>query len=197
MAETRALAKAAVEPLPGNGSGEFKPTLKRAVQLLKRHRDVVFGEDDRAPRSIVLTTLAGHSYGGELLCMDALLGIARRVNDAVSICPGILEVRNPTNPNELFSETWDAASYTLFVAFMRNFQARLERLGQIRGMKAIAEALNELFGEEPTRRAIDAYSQRYAQARESGSLRVGGPAATLGVGAAVGRTVPRHTFYGR
>jgi len=197
VAATTGVVKAGVEPLPSNGSGEVKPTLKRAVQLFKRHRDVAFADDDRAPRSIVLTTLAGGAYHGELLCMDALLGAVRRVNVGISSCPGILEVRNPTNADELFSETWNAESYSLFIAWMQRFQTKLEELQQIRGMTAIAAVLRELFGEAPTTAAIDAYTQRYATARKLGTLGVAGPAATLVVDAPSARRVPRNTFYGK
>jgi hypothetical protein len=60
------------DALPASGAPEDVPTyelktpLQRAIQLLKRHRDVMFVDNlDVAPISMILTNLAGHAYGGE------------------------------------------------------------------------------------------------------------------------------------
>ncbi|MDH4338024.1 MAG: nucleotidyltransferase, partial [Candidatus Krumholzibacteria bacterium] len=51
---------ARVEPVPDQESVAEKSSLQRAVQLLKRWRDLAYQDNtDVAPRSIVLTTLAG------------------------------------------------------------------------------------------------------------------------------------------
>lgn len=59
----RVEAKAAeVEPLEAEQTFT-KPPLLRIIQILKRHRDEFFKSNhDRAPISVVLTTLATHSY---------------------------------------------------------------------------------------------------------------------------------------
>jgi len=56
-------AKAAhVEPLPAEQSFS-KPALIRIIQILKRHRDEYFRKNhDMAPISVIITTLAAHSY---------------------------------------------------------------------------------------------------------------------------------------
>ena len=42
-----------------------KTTLQRIVQILKRHRDIMFSEDtDNKPISIIITTLAAKAYHG-------------------------------------------------------------------------------------------------------------------------------------
>lgn len=46
---------------------EWKTPLQRSIQLLKRHRDVMFQKNpELAPISMILTNLATHSYNGEL-----------------------------------------------------------------------------------------------------------------------------------
>jgi len=50
-----------VDPLPNQIM--LKNVLQRLVQLLKRHRDITFEKThERAPISIILTTLAAKSY---------------------------------------------------------------------------------------------------------------------------------------
>ena len=65
-----------VEPLPTPVPATEKAALTKAVQLLKRWRDVRFKEDmDLAPSSIILTTLGGEQYTGQQICSDALTNI--------------------------------------------------------------------------------------------------------------------------
>jgi hypothetical protein len=52
--------KANIEDVP---EWRVKTPLQRAVQLLKRHRDVYFaGDYENRPISIIITTLAAHAY---------------------------------------------------------------------------------------------------------------------------------------
>lgn len=100
-------AKAArnIALLPEQESAWQKAPLRRAVQLMKRHRDIRFKDDPDAPRSIVLTTLAGLHYGGEELVSDALLAVLDGIIDQIASEPnGVIEVPNPVNPAEMFCE---------------------------------------------------------------------------------------------
>ena len=56
-------ARVSVEDIPEH---KVRTPLQSAIQILKRHRDVMFSEriDDK-PLSIILTTLAAHSYQQE------------------------------------------------------------------------------------------------------------------------------------
>lgn len=191
------VVKAGVEPLPGNGDDTVKPTLKRVVQLFKRHRDVVFEDDEKAPRSIVLTTLAAEMYLGEVLCTDGLLGVVSRINSAAAQSPGILEVRNPTNEEELFSEAWDWNGYAAFMRFVRSFEVKLKALSDAQGLPAIERELNGLFGESPTRWAVDAYTRQVTDARHLGALGLAGQAATIVIDRAPKHPIRPNTFYGQ
>ncbi|MBI4562826.1 MAG: nucleotidyltransferase [Candidatus Rokubacteria bacterium] len=183
------------QPLPANDPAYARPPLKRAVQLLKRHRDIIFGANDAAPRSVVLTTLAGHHYRGEQFVVDALLRILDGVMGEIEATPGIMLVANPTNPEEHFSEAWDEESYARFVDFISRFRTAFRSLLTETGMSAIRDRLSALFGEEPTLRALDAFAKRVEVARSSGALRVG---AGLGLTTrtTATRSIPRNTFFG-
>lgn len=82
-----------------------KTNLQRAIQLLKRHRDVMYRDNpDSKPISIIITTLAAQAYrpGGSLKdavasCLAGLSAFVARDSDTVP---------NPVNPKENFADRW-------------------------------------------------------------------------------------------
>jgi len=93
---------ARIDKLPIN---KRKSPLQKCIQLLKRHRDVMFKNDsDGKPISVIITTLAAMAYGGETELDDALNGLLQRMGAFVR--PGIPRVPNPVNPAEDFADKW-------------------------------------------------------------------------------------------
>lgn len=94
--------KASVENVPPY---EWKTPLQRSVQLLKRHRDVMFREaPDLAPISMIITNLAANAYDGETDLGVALRSIVDRMLDFVrSQKP---RVPNPADPAEDYADKW-------------------------------------------------------------------------------------------
>jgi hypothetical protein len=93
---------ASVQAIP---AWELKTPLQRAIQILKRHRDVMFQEDaDGKPISIVITTLAALAYEGEASAEDALRRILSQMPRLVR--PSSPRVPNPVNPAEDFADKW-------------------------------------------------------------------------------------------
>jgi hypothetical protein len=93
---------AAVEDVPPY---EWKTTLQRSIQILKRHRDVMFREQpDVAPISMIITNLAAHAYRGEA---DLATAIETIVNGMPSY---VRETRprvpNPADPVEDYADKW-------------------------------------------------------------------------------------------
>jgi hypothetical protein len=83
----------------------WKSPLQRCVQLLKRHRDVMFAQDPSGkPPSIIITTLAARAYQGETNIADALDMILSAMADKVSSTGP--RVPNPVNPLEDFADRW-------------------------------------------------------------------------------------------
>lgn len=63
--------------------------LQRTVQLLKRHRDLFFPEDDdKKPASIVITTLAARAYTGETDLEVALRNVAGKMSGQIDYRDG-------------------------------------------------------------------------------------------------------------
>ena len=86
---------------------EVKTPLQRAVQILKRHRDIMFKDyPDNKPISIIITTLAALAYNNEPNLVDALLNIAREMTNYIEERKGIKWVSNPVNPKENFADKW-------------------------------------------------------------------------------------------
>jgi hypothetical protein len=194
-AEARFLAKAL--PLPSSWETDAKTVLQRIVQLAKRQRDMVFGGQDSAPRSVVLTTLEATVYRGQLSVYEAMV----EALDAIAVLieqarPGRIVVRNPMNQEEDFSETWDEdpRSYTAFTTWLFLFRERFHALRQIEGLEHLTQALAHLFGEDVSTHAMHRYQKALAAARTADQLRAVGPAiitATTG-----GRVIPGNRNYG-
>lgn len=197
------LLKAKLEPLPEQTEAEDKAPLAVAVQLLKRARDVAFNGKGIAPRSIVLTTLAGKHYvGGESVTdiMEAVLsGIRADIRAAGS---GIVPVPNPTNLAENFSDSMTKAGQEALDRFAQGVGVKLAELRQPGiGIRRLKELMEEVFGEDPVGvaavdSAVRKLAERHKGRRDSGTLTYS-PSAGLGVVQSTGpHRVPRNTNYG-
>ncbi len=85
-----------------------KVPLQSAIQILKRHRDVMFAEDEDhlKPSSIILTTLAAHAYQGEDMIGAALYGVLDRFDQRIERNGSLIVIRNPSDPRENFADGW-------------------------------------------------------------------------------------------
>lgn len=84
---------------------KWKSPLQLCIQILKRHRDVMFKDlPDAKPISVIITTLAGHAYSGEADIPDALKAIVHGMHEHVR--PTGPRVPNPVNYDEDFADKW-------------------------------------------------------------------------------------------
>ncbi|OGR08123.1 MAG: hypothetical protein A2511_17755 [Deltaproteobacteria bacterium RIFOXYD12_FULL_50_9] len=82
-----------------------KTPLQRSIQLLKRHRDMMFKDDsDVKPISIIITTLATRAYQGESDIELAISSILSRMGNLVNSSRP--RVPNPVDPAEDFADRW-------------------------------------------------------------------------------------------
>jgi hypothetical protein len=99
-----------IEPLPKYKKN--KEPLVRAVQILKRHRDIMFGGDEHKPISIILTTLSALSYNKEDNIFDAIISILENMDSHIKrkYCPThdreICWISNPVENTENFADKW-------------------------------------------------------------------------------------------
>jgi hypothetical protein len=189
----------AAQPLPDQEAPGDKAPLTVAVQLIKRRRDIMFNGDDVAPRSILLTTLAGHIYGGEEHVAAATLRILAGIDQAIAqAAPRRLDVRNPTNRDESFSESFTDASYDAFCQFISKFRGELAELIRNQGgFPALQRKLAAMFGDAPVSKAIRQFGERVKTLRGVG-IQFGAASGVAVVGSAhpTSRPVPRNRFFG-
>lgn len=190
-------AKADMQPLPPPEPAERKPSLKRAVQLMKRHRDVAFKDDgDTAPISIVLSTLAGWHYQGEISVAEALARILERITASIPRNGQRLIVVNPTNPDEDLSERWgdDPIAYGAFVGWVHQFMGLWSSVENTTDKVKLAKILSAMFGEDITNQSFREQAKFVENVRQEKLLGISPGRGTLLTGAGI--AVPRNTFYG-
>lgn len=123
----RILLEKSIQPVPEYR--EKKSVLVRVVQILKRHRDMLFTNDPDKPTSIILTTLAAKAYEGEQDIYTALLNIISRMTLFIEIKydnsrnKELKWVENPVNPEENFANRWSEKNDK-----QKNFYVWIERL---------------------------------------------------------------------
>jgi len=90
---------ASVDDLP---AWQWRVPLQQAIQILKRHRDIMYEHDeDRKPISIIITTLAARAYTGESDLEAALASILEGMERGVNSSSPY--VQNPVWPEEDFA----------------------------------------------------------------------------------------------
>ena len=100
----------AAEPLPAPKFS--KPMLNRIVQLMKRHRDVMFDGDRNTPISAIITTLAALSYEYHVKRnifpnqIEFLQAVVRDMPNFIARVGGEERVPNPANPLENYADKW-------------------------------------------------------------------------------------------
>lgn len=129
----------------------WKSPLQLCVQLLKRHRDMYFADDqDGKPASIIITTLSARAYKGEVEIADALENILASMGALVnSESP---RVPNPVNPAEDFADKWsDPESRRRrleekFKRWLSQAQIDFEAIGKERKPELIVEMTKNKLG---------------------------------------------------
>jgi hypothetical protein len=169
-ARKAAIALAEARPLEEVPTYRAQTPLQKAVQLLKYHRDVMFADDpDDRPISIIITTLAAHSYRGEVRIQDALLSILRGMDRHIEYEHGVAWIRNPTNAMENFADKWveHPRRRDNFNRWLETARSDFARIAAATGAE-LAASLTEVFGDETATRVLGGQtSPRNWQKRKS------------------------------
>jgi hypothetical protein len=198
FSESMALMKkyASIEEVP---AFKLKTPLQRAIQILKRHRDLTFDNSPEKPISIIITTLAAHAYNNEADTVQALRNIVDTMLNSIEHNNDILWIPNPVNPLENFADKWPAHPQLQenFFKWYREVKAHLDKLlGPSSGIQNFSESMTKIAGTTTAHAVMKRYGSNIAEIRGKGLLKATGGAATLGVGLG-GTTVLGHTFYGK
>lgn len=174
---------------------EKKTILQKAIQILKRHRDVMFEGDDDKPISIIITTLASKAYNKENNLVDALAGIVRGMRGHIENRSGIDWVGNPVNPEENFADKWpDAPQKKMnFNKWLEALENDLQTLLALEGRDRIYKFISGKFGERVTKALFENMGSSMKKEFDSGKVRI---SKTGTIGAVGGLASYGHTFYG-
>lgn len=198
-----------IEELPKHQG--FKGILRRSVQIMKQHRDLLFHEDKeyegKAPISIIVTTLASRAYrdavksriyGNEL---EVLLAVVESMTSYIETkyVAGKIEiwVTNPKNEHENFAEKWnvDPKRIEAFHYWHRNLIEKLKELASVKSIHLIRDKLNQLIGESASEAAVDKHFESFNEERSNNNLFV---AKTGALSTVVTSTpVKANTFFGK
>jgi hypothetical protein len=138
---------------------KIRTPLQKAIQLLKRHRDIMFEKDFKIkPTSMIITTLAAHAYQNEPGLVDTLIHIVDNMDKYIEKDGAKKIIRNPVEPDENFADKWvenpvlEKSFYDWLKKVKRDLQDALtktstkdmiEYLGIIFGIKTMGKVLEK------------------------------------------------------
>lgn len=178
-----------------------RTALQKAIQLLKRHRDIVFqGNEDNAPISIIITTLAALAYDGEANLYDVLETILNNMTNYITCRNNQYSIPNPVMSEEDFADKWNENPEKARAFYKWVSQARkdlLEDAMNLVGLDEICDNLKHSLGDAPVKRAFNKLGEESRDNRGKGALFVNGLTGTLGtVNVSSAIKVKEHTFFG-
>ena len=149
FAESRQLR---VEDVP---EYKVKTPLQRTIQILKRHRDIWFEENqsaydkDAKPISIIITTLAAHAYNNEVDLQQALLKIVMEMPKYIEYYNnGAAFIPNPVNPLENFADKWQEYPIrkACFMDWLKQAQLDLTTALKLSDVQNVGKSLEPSLG---------------------------------------------------
>lgn len=154
------MVKADAEDIPEH---KIKTPLQKAIQILKRHRDVTFADrPNERPISIILTTLATQAYRQETQISHALLSILHKMDHYIEIrhefrnnkLSEVAWIANPTDARENFADRWVdfPERKRAFYDWLRQARADFQAAAQAHSAGALIDALGPRIGHDLIRR---------------------------------------------
>ncbi len=189
----------AIKPVPKFQSEKLP--LQRVVQILKRHRDMIFKDDKEKPISIIITTLAAYAYRKQSNILEALFDVIDRMDLFIQIKqdPASLEyysfVGNPVNNTENFADKWreSPAKEKKFRNWLKKVKEDITHTTIQRGSHNIIGSLSKAFGEVEVNKTFSNIGIRAKLLTEQGNNRFDVKA---GIIAGAANIIKPHNFYG-
>jgi len=179
---------------------KVRTPLQRGVQLMKRHRDIMFEDDEDCPISIIISTLAAKAYQYVMMnnpgtiFYDVVLRMVTAMPSFIEKKNGISWIANPVNPKENFADKWQLKRvkkenfYKWHTAFLATLQSNKIQ----KGMESVGEHLKENFGTRSVNEAMNNIGINSKILRERNLLKT----ASSGIIGAVGTPIANHNFHG-
>ena len=181
---------------------QLRTPLQIAIQILKRHRDIMFAKKDNKPISIIITTLATKAYAGESDIFETISNIINKMHSHIEYDgDGNVLICNPTMREENFADKWKEFPEKKDAFHVWLQKARVDiienPLNFADGMDSLIENMRATFGTKVVNETFEKYAEETAAERKQGGLGINNK----------GNIIPRenkaavlplknHTFYG-
>ncbi|MGI9527195.1 MAG: nucleotidyltransferase domain-containing protein [Weeksellaceae bacterium] len=201
----------AVKPTPDYQTNKLP--LQRVVQLLKRHRDIMFqdynSEDKKEkPISCIITTLAAKAYSGEDNILDALYNVIYRMENFIEskydydLGREISWISNPVNENENFADRWalpNSKREKFFHEWVDKLKNDLDIFKKDFNRKDLHKRLKTSFGVDPVDRTFSQIATLRMEQTKNGVNKIDRELGLLGTVSTTSNTISNvkpHTFFG-
>lgn len=134
-----------------------KTPLQMGIQILKRHRDMMFAKDlEDKPISIIITTLAAQAYRNQADLVDTILDLLDDMPKFIQTRGGVTWVANPVNPMENFADKWGEHPQreVKFRSWLRQVSQDLRRALEEGNLYELQETFKSRFGERAVNEAL-------------------------------------------
>ena len=187
------------EKIPADNFINKRP-LQRAVQLIKRYRDIYFEKDDTYKTgSIILTTIAGEFYTGEDSIFETVDSIITTILTKVNQPLQRFRVVNPVNAEEDFTDKWETEPeyYEAFKKFSNHLYVEWQELKKEHGVLNEGKILKGLFGNDVFNKAQSSQTMSLDDLRKNNGLAAARNTGILSSASSVGAaTIKSNTFFG-
>ncbi|MBT4508432.1 nucleotidyltransferase, partial [Desulfobacula sp.] len=138
---------------------EARTTLQRSIQILKRHRDIKYEDDDDAPISIIITTSAAKAYDNDPDLFSALQTIVNEMRNQIQVIDGQYYILNPVDHRENFADKWEITprKKDIFFDWLDSVEALLEDLKNLEKKDDFNRVLKEAFGTRDGSKTVDVF----------------------------------------
>ena len=148
-----------------------KTILQKAIQLLKRYRDVYFAnkDDDLKPISMIITTLVAKCYNGEQNLYDFICKALTEMSSFIERNKnGQYIIKNPVMSNENFADKWGEVPRKAESFFEWNKQAAIDfkRLSNLNTYTEYDKVFKEMFSQKPVDRLMQKYEDFLEKEKE-------------------------------
>ena len=173
-----------------------KTVLQRIVQILKRHRDIMFKDDEDKPISIIITTLAAKAYKGEDSLLEGLVSVISSMEKHLTNDQyGNYEVRNPANPEENFADKWSTHPKRKenFFCWLNQVKSDVNSIICATNIE-LRENIGRAFGEPFSKQLFNQLTEQHKISATNSCIKV----STTGALGSVGKILnAKNTSYGK
>lgn len=192
----------AVNPIPK--FQQDKLPLQRVIQILKRHRDIMFKGDEDKPISIIITTLSAKAYKKETDITIALVNIVNNMESLIEekYSPEhgkvVKWISNPVNTEENFADKWaeDHQKQLNFYRWIERVKSDLNISFEQKGIHRTQETFSKSFGESLSKATFGQIADQAYNLREKQNLYMSKETGNLSSHHSENLPVKDHHFHG-